>query len=103
MTEYGESVAGDTIARLYSDVGRIHSNLPKYDPDEVLGWLGSMERELQAYARRMTSMMGASITEEAFSDLCGKLTSSGFSLDRSEPLIATGQAIPLAWVLVARR
>ncbi len=103
MNEYGEGVAGDTIARLYSDVDRIHSNLPEYDSDEVLGWLGSMGRELRAYAKRMSSMMGASITEEAFSDLCGQLKSSGFSLDRSEPLIATGHAIPLAWVLVARR
>jgi len=103
MTEYGEGVAGDTIARLYSDVGRIHSNLPEYEPDEVLGWLASMERELQAYARRMSSMMGAAITEDAFSDLCGQLTSSGFSLDRSEPLLTTGQASPLAWILVARR
>lgn len=103
MTEYGEGVAGDTIARLYSDVGRIHSNLPKYDPDEVLGWLDSMEQELQAYAGRMSSMMGAAITKAAFSDLCSQLTSSGFSLDRSEPLLTTGQSIPLAWVLVARR
>jgi SAM-dependent methyltransferase len=103
MTEYGEGVAGDTIARLYSDVGRIHSNLPKYDPDEVLGWLDSMEQELHAYAGRMSSMMGAAITKAAFSDLCSQLTSSGFSLDRSEPLLTTGQAIPLAWVLVARR
>jgi SAM-dependent methyltransferase len=103
MTEYGEGVAGGTIERLYSDVGRIHSNLPKYEPDEVLGWLASMERELQAYARRMSSMMGAAITEDAFSDLCGQLTSSGFSLDRSEPLLTTGQASPLAWILVARR
>ncbi len=103
MTEYGQGVAGDTIARLYSDVGRIHSKLPEYEPDEVLGWLASMERELQAYARRMSSMMGAAITEDAFSDLCGQLTSSGFSLDRSEPLLTTGQASPLAWILVARR
>ena len=103
MTEYGEGVAGDTIARLYSDVGRIHSDLPKYEPDEVLGWLGSMERELQAYAERMSSMMSAAITAAAFSDICRQLTSSGFSLDRSEPLLPTGQAVPLAWVLVARR
>lgn len=103
MTEYGEGVAGDTIARLYSDVGRIHSELPKYEPDEVLDWLGSMERELQAYAKRMSSMMGAAITEAAFRDLCDQLTSSGFSLDRAEPLLPTGQVIPLAWVLVARR
>ena len=33
----GHRVAGDVIARLYSDVGRIHTHIQKYVPDEVLG------------------------------------------------------------------
>ncbi|MCH9005520.1 MAG: class I SAM-dependent methyltransferase [Proteobacteria bacterium] len=103
MAEYGEGVAGDTIARLYSDVGRIHGEINKYDPDEIFNWLDTMDRELDAYAGRMSSMMDAAVDDQAFRDLCVKLESSGFKLDRSEPLLPPEQTIPIAWVLVATR
>lgn len=103
MAEHGEGVAGDTIARLYSDVGKIHNDMPKYEPEEVLEWLTSMNNELRAYADRMSSMMAAAVDEVAFKGLCKNLQSSGFSLDRSEPLVPDEQPAPLAWVLVASR
>lgn len=103
MTQYGEGVAGDTIARLYSDVSRIHSNMPGYDPEEVLKWLRTMDYELRGYAERMTSMIDAAIDEPPFRELCTKLQSSGFLLNRSEPLIPPEESEPLAWVLVATR
>ena len=36
MKQYGEHVAGDTVARLYNDVGRIHGDIQRYEPAEVL-------------------------------------------------------------------
>lgn len=103
MAEYGEGVAGDTIARLYSDVGHIHSNMPKYEPTEVFDWLHSMDHELQAYAGRMSSMMDAAIGEAAFKELCVKLEASGFDLNKSESLVPSGESTPLAWILIATR
>lgn len=103
MTEYGEGVAGDTIARLYADVGRMHSNLPKYEPDEVLNWLGSMDGELQAYTERMSSMIDAAISATEFSKVCERLAASGFQLNRSEALLTKEQDGSLAWLLVATR
>ncbi|MGB5720258.1 MAG: methyltransferase domain-containing protein [Woeseiaceae bacterium] len=103
MAEYGEDVAGETIARLYGDVGEIHSKIANYDPDEVLGWLGTMDAELDAYKGRMTSMLSASVSHSAFDALRGDLIAAGLTLTTAAPLIAKDGDTPLAWVLVARR
>lgn len=103
LSEYGEDVAGETIARLYGDVGTIHSKMPGYDPDEVLGWLGTMDNELAAYAGRMTSMLSASMDRPAFDTLRADLIGAGFTPAVAEPLLSGDKAPPLAWVLVARR
>lgn len=103
MAEYGEGVAGDTIARLYADVGRIHSDMPKYDPDEVLEWLRKMDHELSAYAERMSAMMDAAIAAAPFEQICKELESSGFTLVKAAPLITTTESPAIAWILVATR
>ncbi len=103
MAEYGEHVAGDTIFRLYSDVGRIHSAMPKYEPQEVLIWLRTMDHELSAYAERMSLMIDAAIAAAAFEQICKELQSSGFTLDKAGPLVPAEQSLPLAWILVATR
>lgn len=101
--QFGEHVAGDTIARLYNDVGKIHSKIQNYEPEEVLGWLGAMEGELEGYSDRMSSMMNASIAKPSFDHTCEKLREANFSLERAEPLIPGVGDLPLAWVLVANR
>lgn len=103
MSEYGEDVAGETIARLYSDVGQIHSKLPNYDADEVLGWLNTMDAELDAYKGRMTSMLNASVSHPAFDTLRGDLIAAGLTPTTAAPLGANDGDLPLAWVLVAKR
>lgn len=103
MAEYGEGVAGDTIARLYSDVGRIHSDMPKYDPDEVLEWLRTMDRELSAYAERMSSMINVAIAAAPFEQLRKDLKSLGFTLVKAAPLYPTAESPALAWILIATR
>lgn len=103
MAEYGEDVAGETIARLYGDVGQIHGRLPKYDPDEVLGWLGTMDRELDAYKGRMTSMLSAAVSHPAFDALRADLIAAGLTPTSAAPLTTEDEDRPLAWVLVASR
>lgn len=103
MADYGEHVAGDTIARLYNDVGRIHGGLPRYEPDDVLGWLDTMNGELDDYADRMASMTQAAMGQDSFEQVCRKLGADGLTLQRAEPLTPQGQTLPLAWVLVATK
>ena len=103
MAEYGEDVAGETIARLYGDVGEIHSKMPNYDADEVLGWLGTMDAELDAYKGRMTSMLSAAVSHPAFDALRADLIAAGLTPTSAAPLITRDEDRPLAWVLVAKR
>lgn len=103
MKQYGEHVAGDTIARLYSDMGRIHSRIQHYEPAEVLAWLEKMEGELGAYAGRMLSMSECAIDLKSFDRICAGLRKRGYTTETAGPLTAPGHDLPLAWVLIAKR
>ena len=103
MAEHGEHVAGDTIAHLYADVGHIHSNLTKFDPDEVHSWLKKNQHELEGYAERMSSMMKAAITESEFRAACDQVAAAGFTLERNDTLAEIGKGAPLAWILIGSR
>ncbi len=103
MEQYGQHVAGDTIARLYNDVGQIHQEIQHYEPAEVLDWLSRMDGELDAYAGRMSSMSDSAIGSDTFEQICDGLRSRDYTIERAEPLMAPDQDLPLAWVLVATR
>jgi len=101
MAQHGRQVAGDTIARVYSDVARIHDNLPHYDSDEVLAWLARMEAELDDYAVRMSSMMDCAVDPAAFEGI-RELLNERTIVEQAGPLLAPGQDLPLAWAIEAR-
>ena len=103
MRQYGQGVAGDTISHLYNDVGQIHQRIQHYDPGEILGWLGQMNAELEAYAGRMSSMSDSAIDRNTFDKVCTDLITQGFTIDRAEALQAQEQDLPLAWVLIAKK
>jgi len=101
MEQYGQHVAGDTIVRLYNDVGQIHQEIQHYEPAEVLDWLSRMDGELDAYAGRMSSMSDSAVDSEAFEKICDGLRNRDCTIERAEPLIAPDQDLPLAWILIA--
>ncbi len=101
MKKYGQHVAGDTISRLYNDVGQIHERIQHYDPSEILGWLNEMDGELNAYAGRMSSMSKSAIDSASFKQIREGLRNRGLTIDRAEPLVIPNQELPLAWVLIA--
>jgi tellurite resistance-related uncharacterized protein len=76
--------------------------MPHYEADEVLAWLQRMDTELGAYAGRMSSMMDAALDDSTFAEICSSVEQHRFSIDEAGPLLAPGEEMPLAWVLVAR-
>jgi len=103
MKQYGQHVAGDTIARLYNDVGQIHQRIQHYEPDDVINWLKKMEGELIAYAGRMSSMSQSSINSSSFKQIKAAIEEQGFSIERAETLLVPDQELPMAWVLIAKK
>ena len=101
IEHHGEHVAGDTVARLYTDVGRLHEQLPSFNPGEVLDWLARMETELDDYAARMAAMTGSALDQPAFERLAAGLRER-LTLERSGPLLAPDHDLPLAWMIQAR-
>lgn len=103
MDQYGDDVAGGTIARLYDDVARIHSRMPNYDPDEVLGWLSTMDSEMAAYGERMASMISVAGDKASCEQVYGKLLASGLEVQMADELLVGDEPLPLAWALIATR
>jgi SAM-dependent methyltransferase len=103
MTQYGLDVAGDTICRLYNDVGDIHQKIQHYEPDDVLAWLNSINGELDAYAGRMSSMSESAIDSDSFDQIVDDLRNQEYTIEGAEPLILPNHDLPLAWVLIARK
>lgn len=103
LAQYGTDVADGTILRLYRDVRTIHGRMRHYEPTDVVGWLGKLKEETDAYAGRMASMVDVAIDETRFQQICTDLGDSGFEILRAEPLASGDQAPPLAWALVAAK
>jgi SAM-dependent methyltransferase len=103
MNDFGTDVAGGTIARLYEDVAQIHSRMPNYDPEEVLGWLGGMDAELLAYAKRMSSMISTVTSRTGIELVCKQLKHAGLKIGMANELLFADEELPLAWALIATR
>ena len=103
LTQYGLHVAHNTISSLYNDVAQIHEDIQHYEPDDVLGWLNRMERELDAYANRMSSMRDSAIDSDTFNKVCDGLRSREYTIKSAMPLVVPGQGLPLAWILIATK
>ncbi len=103
LDEYGDDVGGGTLARLYDDVARIHSRMPNYEPDEVLGWLDRMNKEVDAFSERMSSMLAATIGAEHFEAICARLKQDEFRIDQAGRFAVSDSDLPLAWILIATR
>jgi ubiquinone/menaquinone biosynthesis C-methylase UbiE len=103
MSEYGSHVAGDTISRLYNDVGQIHQRIQHYEPTDVLNWLNEMDSELIEYAKRMSSMSLSAIDDLKFDQVKNDLKERGFVIETADKLFVPGDQLPMAWVLIARK
>lgn len=103
LTQHGTHIADETVMRLNEDIGRIHENIQRYDPSEVLDWLNRMDGELQAYAGRMASMCESAIDSETFGRLCDGLRGQAFTTIRAAALAEPAEQPPLAWALIATR
>jgi SAM-dependent methyltransferase len=103
MDEFGDDVAGGTIAKLYDDIARIHARMPNYEAKDILDWLGVMEQEFPAYAQRMASMIATASDQASIDVICKQLRDGGFDIDRAGSLQPDNESLPLAWVIIATR
>lgn len=103
MRQYGSHVAGDTISRLYNDVGQIHQRIQHYEPGDVLTWLNNMSEELNAYSKRMSSMSLSALNSLHFNRIKDNLKQRGFSIETAEKLFVSGNELPVAWILIAKK
>lgn len=103
LTQYGAQAANGTLQKLYSDVAMIHEGLPRYDEDQVLGWLKQMQTELELFVLRMRSMQKAALNPEDYAALLTSLEAAGFRVQEQGILHDSVNQQPLAWQLLALR
>lgn len=102
IRRHGKHVAEGALLRLYRDVRTVHQRLAHYEPDEIVHWLESMQREFAAYAARLSAMQAAALDPSAFDALCERLRDRGIRIRRRDT-VGPAVGAPLAWALVAER
>ena len=103
LRRWGKGVANETLLRIYTDVGHMYSRLNAYEPEELITWVKVMHDELDSYAGRMSSMLGAALDEVQFETAMTKMTELGFDIRIRDTLTFDRQASPSAWVGVAQK
>lgn len=103
INEFGPKVASETVVRLYNDVKHIHSRMKYYSSEDVIDWLIGLDREIDGYAKRMSSMTHASLNSLKFKELVTGLKKLNFSIERAETLLPLNEDLPIAWLLIATK
>lgn len=97
----GRGVASETLFRIYADLGHMYRQLQSYDAEELLNWVRVMNAELESYAGRMASMLGASLSAAAMDELGRQLQDCGLQIRERKTLEFGQRGVPAAWVLLA--
>jgi SAM-dependent methyltransferase len=103
LKRWGKGVANETLLRIYTDVGHMYRRLNAYQAEELINWVKVMHDELDSYAGRMSSMLGAALDETQLADAMAKLTEYGFDIRIQDTLTFGRQSIPSAWVSIAQK
>lgn len=74
-------------------------NLNNFHLKDCLTWLDDMRSEVLAYEGRMTSMLGAAISEELALRISEDISSNNTEVSRPEKLYFVDGDLPAAWVL----
>ncbi len=103
MRKYSKDVAGGLVFKLYNDLADIHEGIQKYDLNEVIKWLKTLDIELSGYSNRMQSMLNAAKAETEVQDICRRLTQLSFQVEIADSLYAPNSDKPLAWIVMASK
>lgn len=103
MKRWGKGVASGTLLRIYTDIGHMYRRLSAYEPKELCNWIDVMNKELDSYSGRMSSMLGAALDQAGFERALAQLIGKGFEIRIQDTLMFGQQTLPSAWVLVAEK
>ena len=102
MTELGKDVASGLVMRVYDNVATFHERIQHYRENEVVDYLNNLNKEVELYRGRMTSMIEAALSEEQFSTVVADLNDRGFTVSTSDKLFALSDpSREVGWVLLA--
>ncbi len=104
LNTHGKEIAGGALYRVHEDVAHMHRRRDAFAPEEIVHWVDVMTREFDAYAERMSAMLGAAIDEQEFDACLTRLTAQGLALRiRGKLEMGVRHREPAAWVLVCDR
>jgi len=100
LHQYGSTIAGGAVQRLYTDLADMYRRVAAYDPREVTRWLDRMSQEMSAYEDRMSGMQTAALDVDA---ILSRLACRGFAIRIREKLAMGTAGHDAAWVIVCDR
>ena len=91
------------LERLYTDLAHMYRRISTYDPEDIRAWISRGEFELEAYERRMASMIAAAQSHEDIEELTDRLRVAGLTVSQPSVLQLGKPLKPAAWALVAEK
>ena len=79
----------------------MYQKIMNYELSDILGWFDAMDGEIDAYIGRMSSMLGAAVTQEQANSALEIMQNAGCEVFPAEQLQLGGK--PAAWVLWATK
>jgi SAM-dependent methyltransferase len=102
LVEEGRDVLAGFAQRFHEDLARLYPRMGAYELEELLAWLATMEKELEAYRQRMASMLDAGLAREQITAFVAGLVAAGWQCEVDRGLRVADDS-PFAWALVLRR
>ncbi len=88
---------------LYGGFKEMFSSFEKYNPDEIVRWLGEMHEEIVRADARYAQMAQAALSETQIDAIKACLVEGGCETVSAEPFFTSTSELPLAWRIQATR
>ena len=103
INRYGVDAASGFPARLANDIANIDTRVHSYDGQELLNWIGKLERESLEYRSRMHAMTRAALGRSDLRRVLHRLERAGLSVIEANEISDGPDALRLGWSIIAQR
>ncbi len=103
MANGGQDIASGLPRKLYDDIARMYQRMSAYDREDILGWVGGMIAQLEAYAGRMSSMLECALSENDMKQVQQDLVAARLTIETCSKMKMGAKQEEAAWMLECRR
>lgn len=99
LHQFANTYPAAQASELYAGVRQLLSEAPKYAFDDLLHWLADTKRKAVLHQQLLQHMHEVSLDQAGINRLASVCEENGVRITTIEPISASGQGSPIAWLL----